>query len=60
MCVQCAMGAVTAGAAATGMKAWVEAYVPSAVNTPAAKRVLRFSAYGIWVLAAGLLGAGAS
>ncbi len=28
MCVQCMMGAMTAGAAATGSRAWLAAYAP--------------------------------
>ena len=39
MCVQCAMGAMTAGASATGARAWLATWAPSWL-TPRRLRVV--------------------
>ena len=51
MCMQCAMGAMTAGAAATGTRAWLAARQPDWL-TPA-----RMHRITVALLAAGLLAA---
>lgn len=60
MCMQCAMSAMTAGVAATGAKAWIEARLPAFATGPAAHRALKISIAAAWVLAAGIFGAGSS
>ena len=52
MCVQCIAGAMTAGAAATGVRAWLAVHA-GAWLTPGRKRALT----GV-LIAAGVLGSG--
>jgi hypothetical protein len=52
MCVQCIAGAMTAGAAATGVRAWLAAHAGSWL-TPGRKRAMTAV-----LIAAGVLGAG--
>ncbi len=54
MCAQCAMGAMTAGAAATGMRAWLVARSPSWL-TARRRRAVTGVLLGAGVLAAGLV-----
>jgi hypothetical protein len=56
MCMQCAMGAMTAGAAATGMRAWLTAHTPDWASSPVARRAGRLLFASSFVLAGGLLG----
>jgi len=53
MCMQCMMGAMSAGAAATGLRAWLIARAPVWL-TPTRRRRLTAA-----LLAAGVLAAGA-
>jgi len=55
MCMQCMAGAVTAGAAATGARAWAIAYAGSWL-TPQRKSRLTKALLAAGVLAAGLVG----
>jgi hypothetical protein len=57
MCVQCAMGAMTAGVAATGMRAWFEVRVPAMAGMTG-KRTLKTLLAAAWIVSAGLLGSG--
>jgi hypothetical protein len=59
MCMQCAMGAMTAGAAATGTRAWLTAHTPKWAASAALRRTGRLLFVVTFVLAAGLLGGGA-
>jgi hypothetical protein len=52
MCMQCAMGAMTAGAAATGLRSWL------ALRSPAWLTPARMRAMSAATLAAGVLAAG--
>jgi hypothetical protein len=55
MCVQCIAGAMTAGAAATGVRAWLVAHA-AAWLTPGRKRALTSVLVVGGVLAAGVVG----
>ena len=55
MCVQCLAGAMTAGAAATGLRAWLAAHA-GAWLTPRRKRALTGVLVIGGVLAAGVVG----
>jgi hypothetical protein len=55
MCIQCAAGAMTAVAGASGARLWVEARVPGLMG-PRTKKVVRRSLVGVGLLLAGLLG----
>jgi phage tail sheath protein FI len=55
MCVQCIAGAMTAGAAATGLRAWVVARA-GAWLTPGRKRAITGALVVGGVLAAGVVG----
>jgi hypothetical protein len=55
MCVQCIAGAMTAGVAATGVRAWLGARA-GAWLTPARKRVITGVLVVGGVLAAGVVG----
>lgn len=55
MCVQCLAGAMTAGAAATGMRAWIVAHAGSRL-TPRRKRGITAVLVTAGVLAAGVVG----
>ena len=58
MCVQCAIGAMTAGTAATGIKAFIEVRAPWLLSSATAMRAAKFVLAAVWVLTAGLFGAG--
>jgi len=51
MCLQCAMGAMTAGAAATGARAWLATRLG-----PRARKTLTIALISVGVLSAGLIG----
>lgn len=55
MCVQCMAGAMTAGAAATGVRAWVVARAGHLL-TPRRKKVLTGFLLVAGMLSAGLIG----
>ena len=55
MCVQCMMGAMSAGAAATGLRAWLVARAPDWL-TPARRRRLTGTFVVGGVLVAGVIG----
>jgi hypothetical protein len=55
MCVQCAMGAVTAGAAATGARAWLAVRFGHLL-TPRRRKALTVTLISAGVLSAGLIG----
>ncbi|MEV4421047.1 hypothetical protein AB0L40_13840 [Patulibacter sp. NPDC049589] len=55
MCIQCAAGAMTAVAGASGMRMWLETRFP-ALTGPRTKKIVRRSLMGGGVLAASLLG----
>lgn len=55
MCVQCIAGAMTAGAAATGVRAWLVVHA-GAWLTPRRKRALTGALMVGGVLAAGVVG----
>jgi len=55
MCIQCAAGAMTAVAGASGARLWVEARFPGLMG-PRTKKIVRRSLVGVGVLVAGLLG----
>lgn len=55
MCVQCAAGAMTAVAGASGARLWVETRFPGLMG-PRTKKVVRRSLVGVGLLAAGVLG----
>jgi hypothetical protein len=55
MCMQCWAGAMTAGVAATGTRAWLAARFPRLL-TPRRKKVLTGVLIGAGVLAAGAIG----
>jgi hypothetical protein len=59
MCMQCAAGAMTAGAAATGLRAWVVCHA-GAWLTPRRKMMLSRALVASAVLAAGLIGPSAT
>jgi hypothetical protein len=55
MCVQCVAGAMTAGAAATGLRGWIVAHAGLWL-TPRRKAWLTRALIAAGVLAAGLIG----
>lgn len=55
MCMQCMIGAMSAGAAATGVRGWLVARAPRWL-TPTRKRWLTGSLLALGVLAAGVIG----
>jgi len=55
MCIQCAMGAMAAGATATGTRAWLAARAPTWL-TPERRKRLTAALLAAGVLGAGLLG----
>jgi hypothetical protein len=55
MCMQCVAGAMTAGAAATGLRAWLGARFGHLL-TPARKRAMTGVLIGAGVLLAGAIG----
>jgi hypothetical protein len=55
MCVQCLAGAMTAGAAATGLRAWLAVHAGSWL-TPARRRALTGALITAGVLGAGVIG----
>ncbi|WP_026912179.1 hypothetical protein [Patulibacter minatonensis] len=55
MCIQCAAGAMTAVAGASGMRMWLEARFPWLMG-PRTKKIVRRSLVGVGLLVAGLLG----
>lgn len=55
MCMQCMMGAMSAGATATGLRAWLVARAPRWL-TPARQRRLTGGLVVLGVLAAGVAG----
>ncbi len=59
MCVQCMVGAMSAGAATTGLRAWLVARAPRWL-TPARQRVLTRVLIAVGVLAAGVIGPSAA
>jgi hypothetical protein len=56
MCVQCVAGAMTAGAAATGVRVWLAARGGRRWLTPARSRALTAVLVVAGVLAAGVVG----
>ena len=59
MCMQCMMGAMSAGATATGLRAWLVARRPPWL-TPARQRRLTYMLLWMGVLAAGVIGPSAA
>jgi hypothetical protein len=59
MCMQCVAGAMTAGAAATGARAWIVSHA-GAWLTPRRKARLTKALLACGVLAAGLIGSPAN
>jgi hypothetical protein len=55
MCVQCLAGAMTAGVAATGARAWLAAHAGHWL-TPGRKRALTAFLIAVGLLGAGLIG----
>jgi len=55
MCMQCVAGAMTAGAAATGLRSWLAIRAPAWL-TPPRKRILTTVILACGVVAAGLIG----
>lgn len=55
MCIQCAAGAMTAVAGASGARLWVETRFPGLMG-PRTKKIVRRSLVGVGLLMAGLLG----
>lgn len=55
MCTQCMMGAMSAGATATGLRAWLVARQPHWL-TPRRQRRLTYVLLALGVLAAGAIG----
>jgi hypothetical protein len=55
MCMQCIAGAMTAGAAASGSRAWIAAHAGSWL-TPGRKRALTAALVVVGVLGAGVVG----
>ena len=54
MCVQCMMGAMSAGATATGLRAWLIARQPPWL-TPSRQRHVTYALIAAGVLAAGVI-----
>ena len=59
MCVQCMMGAMSAGAAATGLRGWLAARAPHWL-TLKRKRWITGALIALGVLAAGVIGPSAA
>jgi hypothetical protein len=59
MCMNCMMGAMSAGATATGLRAWLVARQPRWL-TPSRQRRLTFMLLALGVLAAGVIGPSAA
>jgi len=59
MCMQCMMGAMSAGATATGLRAWLVARQPRWL-TPGRQRRLTYVLLALGVLAAGVIGPSAA
>lgn len=59
MCTQCMIGAMSAGATATGLRAWLVARSPLWL-TPSRKRHLTYMLLVLGVIAAGLIGPAAA
>ena len=59
MCTQCMAGAMTAGAAATGLRSWFVVRFAGALS-PRRKRALTCALLAAGVLAAGLIGPSAT
>ncbi len=59
MCMQCVAGAMTAGAAATGTRAWIVSHA-GAWLTPRRQTLLTRSLIATGIVAAGVLGASAA
>lgn len=59
MCTQCLMGAMSAGAAATGLRAWLVARQPRWL-TPSRQRRLTCMLLVLGVLTAGVIGPSAA
>jgi hypothetical protein len=55
MCMQCIAGAMTAGAAATGSRAWIVAHAERWL-TPGRKRAITSALIVVGVLGAGVVG----
>ena len=55
MCMQCMMGAMSAGAAATGLRAWLVARAPK-WTTPTRRRRVTAALLAAGILAAGAIG----
>ncbi len=55
MCMQCMAGAMSAGAGATGVRAWLVARSPRWL-TPARRRRMTVALVALGVLSAGLVG----
>jgi hypothetical protein len=55
MCIQCAAGAMTAVAGASGARLWIESRFPWLMGERT-KKIVRRSLVGVGVLVAGLLG----
>ena len=59
MCTQCMIGAMSAGATATGLRAWLIARAPTWL-TPTRQRLLTRTLLVLGVLAAGVIGPSAA
>ena len=59
MCMQCMIGAMSAGATASGLRAWLIARAPRWL-TPARQRRLTYMFVALGVLAAGMIGPSAA
>ena len=55
MCIQCAAGAMTAVAGASGGRIWLQTRVPALAH-PRTKKIVHRTIMGVGVLAAGVLG----
>ncbi|MDO9410491.1 hypothetical protein [Patulibacter sp.] len=55
MCIQCAAGAMTAVAGASGGRIWLQARVPALAH-PRTRKIVHRTIMGLGVLAAGVLG----
>lgn len=52
------MGAMTAGSAATGIKAWLEVHAPGFLTSKNAMRAAKVALIASWVITAGMFGTG--
>lgn len=59
MCMQCMIGAMSAGATATGLRAWLIARKPQWL-TPSRQRHVTYALIAAGVLAAGIIGPAAA